>query len=100
MTEFYKNEGRWPAVSGGGPPLFARNPGDSGQFDIVPNLLYDMSRPGEYWVLVEVPFFSSSPPNLKEGLFYARSEPIKVTVVPEPMVIGPHGIIVPDPDRP
>lgn len=100
MTDFYNNEGRWPVTIGGGAPLSAINPGDSSQIDLVPNLIYDMTRPGEYWVLVEFPFFSSSPPDHKEGFLYARAEPIKVKVVPEPLVFRPGPNSVPEPDRP
>jgi hypothetical protein len=103
MTQFYKNEGRRPEVSGmsNGSAGFSFNPKTSLHIDVIANLIFDMTRPGEYWVLFEMPVGSTfSPKPGMEGLFYARAAPIKIKVLPEPIRILPDRIDVPDPDRP
>jgi hypothetical protein len=107
MTEFYKHEGRQPTfhIAGGGGGLERIGhflaPSRSFRIDVVPNLVYDMTRPGEYWVLVEMQFGSKFPPDAKgDCLFYARANPIKVKVTPEILDYGPKGNLVRDPDRP
>lgn len=102
MTQFYKNEGReirsqrlQDSSSG---PL---DSGKSFRVDLVPNLIFDMTRPGEYWVLVELLLRDSFPPDSKENtFFYARAKPIKVKVTPEVYQLLPKGQPVLQPDRP
>jgi hypothetical protein len=103
MTQFYKNEGRGPGVIGmsSGAAGLAFNPKQSLSVDIIANLIYDMTRPGEYWVLFEMPVGPLYTPRPgQEGIFYARAAPIKVKIIPDPVAILRNGTAVPDPDRP
>lgn len=84
MTEFYKHEGRervplygmaGAMVNGG-----SLSPGVTFRTDLVPNLIYDMTRPGEYWILVEIPFGASFGLGHASELFFVRAQPIKVKV--------------------
>jgi hypothetical protein len=102
MTEFYKHEGRTsePRISGGGNTLagFLTSPF---RIDVIPNIVYDMTRPGEYWILVEMALNAAYPPESK-GWFYVRANPIKVRVTPERFRAHTHeeGNVVINPDRP
>lgn len=84
MTEFYKHEGRvrvWEPggnSSGGG----SLNPGETLRMEVEPNIIYDMTRPGDYWILVEMPLGASFV-RPGEGLFFIRAQPMKVKVKPE-----------------
>lgn len=100
MTQFYEHEGRELGVvgmtSGAGGHSF--NPRASFRLDLIPNLIYDMTRPGDYWILVEIPLAYSLRGPDSEGMLYARAKPLKVRILPEPATAP--GVFVPDPDRP
>ncbi len=101
MTEFYKHEGREaePRVAGDENTLmgFLASPF---RIDVIPNAVYDMTRPGEYWILVEMALNTAYPPNMNEW-FYVRSNPIKIEITPEEFRLLPSkGNVVSDPDRP
>ena len=106
MTEYYKHDGREDTYlrhhpAGGG--LIGGNLGPKGESrtDLIPNLIYDMTRPGDYWMLVEKECGAMIPPAPKGAeLFYVRAKPIKVKVLPEVLAILPDGSSVTDPDRP
>ena len=99
-TQFYEYEGAGLGVVGqtSGAAGSAFNPGASFRVDLIPNLVYDMTRPGEYWILVEIPMAHSLRGPGKNGMLYARAKPLKVRVLPEPETAP--GTFVPDPDRP
>ncbi len=98
MTEFYKHEGRDPEVwiGGGGSTMggFLRS---RVEIDVIPNLIYDMTRPGEYWVLVEMQLNASYPPTY-ESAFYVRAAPIRIKVLPEVYRLANHRNAVIDPE--
>ena len=86
-TRFYQVNGRTMNEVGGGANIFAGtglDPGDSLHLDLIPNLLYDMTMPGEYWVLVEFKIESPGAYGVLKGTGMARAKPIKVKVVPDP----------------
>lgn len=100
VTRFYQLDGKCMNEVGGGLNLFAGahlDPGQSFRVDLVPNLLYDMSLPGEYWVLVEfdVHFQYGRPNGGRLGT--ARARPVKVRVVADPTKFGVP--FQPDKDR-
>ena len=107
MTEFYKHEGRERVPLGGGAGAMVSgcslNPGVSFRTDLVPNLIYDMTQPGDYWILVEIPLASSFPHHAgHEGkLFFLRAQPMKVRVNAEVLDLNdmPRMIKVP-PEKP
>lgn len=84
MTEFYKHEGRQrvPLYGMAGAMVNGSsiNPGVTFRTDVVPNLIYDMTQPGDYWILVEIPFGASFGQRNASELFFVRAQPIKVTV--------------------
>lgn len=91
MTRFYKNEGHMSDLFNRGNPVSALNPGESRRFVLIPNLVYDMTRPGDYWLLIEVPFLPNLPPvSGMKSILYARAKPIKVKVVREPFWSEPN----------
>lgn len=101
MTEFYKHEGREaePRI-GGAENAFTGFLASPFRIDVIPNAVYDMTRPGEYWILVEMALNTAYPPN-QNGWFYVRANPIKVKITPEEFRLLPgKGNVVVDPDRP
>jgi hypothetical protein len=104
MTEYYKHEGS-EHMFRVGEGLIGGNmgPDRDTRTDVIPNLVYDMTRPGEYWILVERECGAMIPPAPKgKDLFYVRAKPIKVKVKSdlEALVILPDGSSIADPDRP
>ena len=70
-------------VGGSGPEGKYLRPSESVRFEIVANLIRDMSRPSEYTIVVEVRFltdygFGRLDPTV------ARSEPLKVRIIERP----------------
>ncbi len=100
MTEFYKNEVQDPrAAIQEGPAATGWHIVSPAFLDLIPNLVYDMTRPGEYWILVEMQANSTRIRGI-QGAFYARAKPIKVKVLPEVDRLLPGNInAVIDPDR-
>ncbi len=104
MTEYYKHEGRevvWSPGGGGNTMGGFLNASSFFRVELIPNLVYDMTRPGEYWILVEMPLNTGYPFESKEW-FYVRANPIKVKVRPERFraATEEEGNVVIDPDRP
>lgn len=102
MTEYYKHEGRRHAFHVGGGMIGGNfGPNQDSRKDLIANLVYDMTRPGDYWILVEEECGVMVPPPAKgEELFYLRARPIKVKILPEVLHMLPNGSSVTDPDRP
>lgn len=101
LTEYYKHEGRQTRTGVGATLSSFENHMDSRlRIDVIPNLVYDMTRPGDYWVLVEMQLASPDRPSPKND-FYARARPIKVKVLPEVDRVLPDGRkAIIDPDQP
>jgi len=87
MTRFYKTEGHTSdPFNSRGAGVTAFMAGTSHSIHLVPNLIYDMTRPGDYWVLVEIPFLPTTlPPPTGTKITYARARPFKVKIQREPL---------------
>lgn len=99
-TQFYEHEGAGLGVIGmtSGAAGSAFTSGASFRVDLIANLVYDMTRPGDYWIVVEIPMAHSLRGPRNGEMLYARAKPLKVKVLPEPAVAP--GDFVPDPERP
>lgn len=101
-TRFYESEGRLPDPFGTMQDAanVSFQPGASFRLDLIPNLIYDMTRPGDYWVLVETPMFKSLDGPDSDEIVYARAKPLKVKVVAEPGELSWSWFSASGPERP
>lgn len=70
-----------PVGSGGGGAYSLINPGKEVRGELVANLAFDMSSPGDYTIIVEFPMLLPAELDDGKGPAVAQSKPIKVRVL-------------------
>ena len=70
------------------------------RIDVIPNLVHDMTRPGDDRTPAEMPPSQGFPPAVGVP-FHVRARPVKIEVLPEfPRILGRGRNAAADPDQP